>query len=130
MPAITLRKIVWRGAWAIIGAMAVACLYCAVVDMETTPFGLLVGPFVAPSVVLFLILESTSSARWPKHLGFFLPVFLIVAGHLYQICSLRSQAVLTGVSDGADQMIVYFVECYGIGVSFAFGFLLCVSRRT
>ncbi len=124
-----LRKTVWRGGWAIIGAMAVACLYCAVVDMETTPFGLLVGPFVAPSVVLFLILESTSSARWPKYLGFFLPMFLIVAACFYQICSLRSQVVPQRLSDGADQMIAYFVECYAIGQYFAFGFLLCVRRR-
>jgi hypothetical protein len=128
MPSIMFRKTVWRGASAIVAATAVACLYCAVVSVETTPFGLLVGPLVALSVVPFLTLESICVARWPKYLGFFLPVLLMVGGCLYQIWLLRLQAARADVSEGAEEMVVYFTQCYGLGLCFAFGYLLCVKR--
>ena len=117
------RKIVWRGGWAIVVATAVACLYCAVVSAETALFGLLVGPFVAPSVVLFLILERTSPTRLPKYLGFFLPMLLILGGCFYRVWSLRSQAVPEGISEGADEIFLYFARCYFVALCFAFAFL-------
>jgi len=94
MPGIVLRSSLWRGGGAIVAATGVACLYCAVVSAETAWFGLLVGPFVAPSVVLFLIVERACSRRLPKYLGFFVPVAVILGACFYQVGSLRSQAVV------------------------------------
>ena len=130
MPAIIFRKRLWRGGGAIVAAMTAACLYCAINSVETTPFGLLVGPVVALSVILFLALERTCSARWPKYVGFFLPMFAILGGCFYQIWSLRSHLPLEGVSDGGDGIVVYFTQCYAVGLFFAFPFLLWRKRVT
>lgn len=118
------RKTIWRGSWAIIGATIVACLYCAANSVETTPFGILVSPFVALSVVSFLLLERSYPTRFVKYLGFFVPVLVIGGGCCYQIWSLRSQLVLEGIGEGAEEIYIYFAESYGIGLFVAFGFLL------
>ena len=124
MATIMFRRTVWLGGWAVVAATAAACLYCTIRSLETTLFGMFVIPFVAPSVVLFLILEGTCLTRLPKYLGFFLPMFVIVGACFYQICSLRSQAVLDGYSDGGADALVYFVECYVLGLCCAFACLL------
>ena len=78
--------------------------------------GTIIIPFIVPSIVLFLILESTCVSRFPKYIGFFLPAFVIVGGCLYEIWSLHLQTVAEGISDGSSEMFVYFVECYGIAL--------------
>ena len=114
----------WRGGLAIVGATVASCVYCAAISLETTPFGLLVGPFAALSVVLFLVLESTCLMRFPKYLGFFLPAFVVVVVCLYEIWSLHLQVVAEGLSDGSGDLYLYFVECYGVALCFALAFLL------
>jgi len=69
-------------------------------------FGVVVIPFAAPSVILFLLLETTCSTRFPKYLGFFLPVLVIVGGCSFEIWSLRSQWLLEGTSDGGYDIMV------------------------
>jgi len=53
----------------------------------------------------------------------FLPMLVIVGGCFYQVWSLRSQVVLEGISEGADEIFVYFARCYGVAICFAFAFL-------
>ncbi|HBO43609.1 MAG TPA: hypothetical protein DD670_06705 [Planctomycetaceae bacterium] len=126
---LTLRKGVWRGIWAIIGATAVGCLYCAIRSVETAPFGLIVSPFVGTSVVLFILLEVVCSGRLPKYLGFFIPTIIVVGACYYGVWSLRSEAARRGISDGGDDLLVYFVECYVVSLCFAIAFLLMGWRR-
>ena len=122
MASIMFRKSVWRGVAAIVGATAVSCLYCAGGSLETTLLGLLVGPLVAVSVVLFLVVERTFSARWPKYVAFFLPSVLFAGLCLYQISSLRSSAAEQGgISEGGEDVIAYFAQSYSVGLCFAFG---------
>ncbi|NLE40176.1 MAG: hypothetical protein GX621_19350 [Pirellulaceae bacterium] len=124
-----LRNAIWRGIWAIIGATAAGCLYCAIQSWETAPFGVIVSPFVAPSVVLFILLEVTCSGRLPKYAGFFVPAVMVVGACYYEIWSLRCEAARQGTSDGADDLLVYFVECYVVSLCFALVFLLMGWRR-
>ena len=56
-------------------------------------------------------------------------MFLIVGGCLYQIWLLRLLATRVGVSEGAEEMVVYFAQCYGLGLCFAFGYLLWGKRH-
>ncbi len=115
------HKTVWlRGWWTLVAATAAICLYCAILSVETTLFGPFVIPFIAVSVVLFLLLEDICLRRLPKYLGFFVPVCVIGGALFCQMWSLRSQAARIAHSDGADQMIALFLECYGIGLCVAF----------
>lgn len=125
-----MRKPIWRGVVAILVATAAGCLYCAVNAAETTPFGLLVNAFVAPSVILFLVLEIACSARVLKYVGFFVPAIVIIGGCSYAVWSLRAEAVQRGNSDGGDLLLVYFIECYAVSLCFAFASLLIEWKRS
>ena len=116
------------GSWAIAGATAGACFCCLAKSPETTLFGIFIAPFLALSIVPFLLLQSTCSSSLPKYLGFFVPAILIGMVCLYETWSLRSQVMLEGISDGGDQMVAGFLQCYGVGLIFAF-LLLLLTRH-
>lgn len=50
-------------------------------------------------------------------------MLLILGVCFYQVWSLRSRAVLEGISEGADEILVYFARCYFVALCFAFAFL-------
>ncbi len=144
---VKLRNTMWRGGLAIVGATVGASLYFVVLfikyvlfrdectmlnvwEVLSLPlFGVVVIPFAAPSVILFLLLETTCSTRFPKYLGFFLPVLVIGGGCSYEIWLLRSQRLLQGTSDGGYDIMVSFIVCYGVGLCFAFACLLLARKR-
>ena len=144
---VKLRNTMWRGGLAIVGATVGASLYFAVLSIKGVLFcaegtmlnvwevvslpllGVVVIPFAAPSVILFLLLETTCSTRFPKYLGFFLPVLVIGGGCSYEIWSLRSQWLLQGTSDGGYDIMVSFLWCYGVGICLTFACLLLARKR-
>lgn len=124
MQAMTFPGIMWRGGKAIALATAATCLYCAIAAAETVPFGMFINLFVVPSVAIFLLLEKTCAGPFPKYAGFFLPLLVVAGVCLGSVWRLRQQAMTEGLSDGSADMIVYFVQGYGIGSCFAFASLL------
>ena len=46
-----------RAGIAAVMSLCATCLFCAVIDYETIPMGLVIVPFVIPSIILYLLVE-------------------------------------------------------------------------
>ena len=110
-------------------AMAAMCLLCAMTNLETTVFGLVAGPFIVPSVILFLLLEAKGARLSYVYSGFFLPVGVLLGLCCHTFWELQQLNDGKGSSDGGDGYLSYFVECYAIGVVVAFIYVRFRPRR-
>ena len=113
------KTVVFRTLWPTIVAALAACLYCVAVDPETIAFGLLVVLFVLPSALLFVLLETIRCNRLKQYAGFMLPIIVVVLICLSTIAS----ATPGMLADGGDDMIVYFLNCYGVASAAALAWL-------
>lgn len=118
------QNVTLRGGMAFIASAAVTCIYCATVSLETVFFGLAASLFIIPSIALFLMLERFYSKSQVKFIGFLCPTVVIVLLVSYQLIALRSQTSMDGVSDGASDILLYFIKCYAIGLCVGFAYLL------
>lgn len=114
-----------RGICATAIALASMAIYCGIISAETVPFAAIVGGFILPSVGLLLLLERLSRSGIGKYLGFFFPVVVIVAVCAWALYSSRRG----GDSDGASQLVTYFLECYALGLISALAWLSWSRKR-
>ena len=113
------KKAAIRASVASIIAVFAAGLFSAAVDPETVPFGLCVGLFVVPSVLLFVWIEATGHTRRWTYTGFLAPVVVMVGLHLAALATMSP----VGRGDGGDLMLMYTLECYVIGAAAALAWL-------
>lgn len=109
----SLRTTIFKGLLGSGASAMASCTYCAITDLETTPFGLIASLFVVPSIALFLLLERRGSTPQPKCLGFLVPARLV---GLLTACQLTALQDGRGYSDGSHDMLMYFAEAYVAGL--------------
>ncbi len=93
-------------------SLLASCLFCVAVNYETLALGLLVAPFVLPSVVLYLLVQRLDGSVGAKWLAFLGPAAVIAAPFVYGYCFASAEAI----ADGADEMLLLAIECFGIGL--------------
>ena len=113
-----------RCIWPMIAAIAGVTLCCLTfMGYETIPGGLIVAIFVLPSVLSFVLIEKRYKWLWLKHLGFILPVSLVIGWLIYTYFELRRMELEQRSGDGSSEVALFMLINYGIGNSLAYVFL-------
>ena len=121
-----IKQYFWRIVWGMASAMAGMVLHCLTFASYENAFLLssIVALFVLPSVLSFVVIEKLFQKTWLKHLGFILPVAIVIGLAICNYFIIRQGELEMGGGDGSLEMLIITTVVYFIGVTIAYAFLL------
>lgn len=116
---------VMLAACAIAAATAGLSILLVTRDFETIPAGLLFSLFLLPSIILFVVLERRASNPVWKHVGYLIPVSVVL---LYAL-SIFVSTIGKRVTEGGAMLAAIMAVSFGASAFVTYLYLLRPARQ-
>lgn len=119
-------KCFWPSVWSMASAMAGMVLFGLTFMSYENAFLLssIVALFVLPSVLAFVVMDKFFQKAWLKHLGFLLPVLIVIGLAIVNYIVIRIAELKEGNGDGSLEALILMTIAYFIGATTAYAFFL------